>query len=96
MPHSPDCSLLCAVCVVLQPQAFLGLTINWGALLGWAAVRGSCDWSVVLPLYLSGVCWSIVYDTIYAHQVRSVRATPSISPCTMYDTRLHEQGQQER
>lgn len=52
----------------MQPQAYLGLTFNWGALLGWAAVRGGLDPSVVLPLYLSGVCWTLVYDTIYAHQ----------------------------
>ena len=52
----------------MQPQAYLGLTFNWGALLGWAAVRGGLDLSVVLPLYLSGVCWTLVYDTIYAHQ----------------------------
>jgi hypothetical protein len=38
--------------------------------MGWAAVRGSCDWSVVLPLYAAGMAWSLVYDTIYAHQVR--------------------------
>ncbi|ONI14337.1 hypothetical protein PRUPE_4G276200 [Prunus persica] len=50
------------------PQAFLGLTFNWGALLGWAAVKGSIDPAIVLPLYLSGVCWTLVYDTIYAHQ----------------------------
>ncbi|KAJ4912997.1 4-hydroxybenzoate polyprenyltransferase [Raphanus sativus] len=50
------------------PQAFLGLTINWGALLGWTAVKGSLDPTLVLPLYLSGVCWTLVYDTIYAHQ----------------------------
>ncbi|KAI7844803.1 hypothetical protein COHA_001683 [Chlorella ohadii] len=50
------------------PQAFLGLTFNWGALFGWAAARGACDWAVVLPLYASGVCWTLVYDTIYAHQ----------------------------
>eukprot|EP00249_Psilotum_nudum_P012449 c23792_g1_i1 orf=226-1605(+) len=50
------------------PQAFLGLTFNWGALLGWAAVRGSLDLSVVIPLYMSGICWTLVYDTIYAHQ----------------------------
>lgn len=56
--------ILCAV----QPQAFLGLTFNWGALLGYAAVQGSCNWPVVLPLYLGGVCWTLVYDTIYAHQ----------------------------
>lgn len=52
----------------MQPQAYLGFTFNWGALLGYAAVQGSCDWPVVLPLYLGGVCWTLVYDTIYAHQ----------------------------
>ncbi|XP_031374259.1 4-hydroxybenzoate polyprenyltransferase, mitochondrial [Punica granatum] len=50
------------------PQAYLGLTFNWGALLGWAAIKGSLEPSAVLPLYLSGVCWTLVYDTIYAHQ----------------------------
>jgi hypothetical protein len=49
----------------------LGLTFNWGALLGWAAVRGECDWAVVAPLYLAGVSWTLVYDTIYAHQASS-------------------------
>ncbi|GBG60495.1 hypothetical protein CBR_g5669 [Chara braunii] len=50
------------------PQAYLGLTINWGALLGWAAVRGSLDPFVVTPLYFSCLTWTVVYDTIYAHQ----------------------------
>nr|XP_016483504.1 PREDICTED: 4-hydroxybenzoate geranyltransferase 2-like isoform X3 [Nicotiana tabacum] len=50
------------------PQAYLGLTFNWGALLGWAAIKGSIDPAVVLPLYASGVFWTLVYDTIYAHQ----------------------------
>ncbi|GER56848.1 4-hydroxybenzoate octaprenyltransferase [Striga asiatica] len=50
------------------PQAYLGLTFNWGALLGWAAVKGSLDPTVVLPLYASGVFWTLIYDTIYAHQ----------------------------
>ncbi|XP_062899534.1 4-hydroxybenzoate polyprenyltransferase, mitochondrial [Mobula hypostoma] len=50
------------------PQLILGLAINWGALLGWSAVKGSCDWSVCLPLYISGVMWTLIYDTIYAHQ----------------------------
>ena len=62
-------SLSGGVCRV-QPQAYLGLTFNWGALLGWAAVQGSCEWQAVLPLYASGVCWTLVYDTIYAHQVK--------------------------
>ncbi|XP_056274877.1 4-hydroxybenzoate polyprenyltransferase, mitochondrial [Pseudoliparis swirei] len=50
------------------PQLVLGLTFNWGALLGWSAVKGFCDWSVCLPLYFSGVMWTMIYDTIYAHQ----------------------------
>ncbi|KAH7514250.1 hypothetical protein FEM48_Zijuj11G0068800 [Ziziphus jujuba var. spinosa] len=50
------------------PQAYLGLTFNWGALLGWAAVKGSIDPATVFPLYISGVFWTLVYDTIYAHQ----------------------------
>ncbi|CAB3359966.1 Hypothetical predicted protein [Cloeon dipterum] len=50
------------------PQLVLGMTFNWGALLGWSAIQGSCDWSACLPLYAAGVCWTIIYDTIYAHQ----------------------------
>ena len=51
------------------PQFVLGLAFNWGALVGWSAVRGDCDWEVVLPLYLAGISWTMIYDTIYAHQV---------------------------
>jgi len=54
--------------ITYWPQAFLGMTFNWGALLGYAAVQGSCDWSVCLPLYLAGINWTLIYDTIYAHQ----------------------------
>ena len=54
--------------VTYWPQLVLGLTFNWGALLGWSAVHGTCDWSVCLPLYIAGVSWTLLYDTIYAHQ----------------------------
>lgn len=50
-----------------------GMTFNWGALLGYAAVQGSCDWSVCLPLYIAGINWTLIYDTIYAHQVSVVK-----------------------
>eukprot|EP00959_Pyramimonas_sp_CCMP1952_P100722 2107073-Pyramimonas_sp.AAC.2 len=50
--------------------AYLGLTINWGAMLGYSAIQGACDWSVVLPLYAGCVSWTMVYDTIYAHQTQ--------------------------
>ena len=49
------------------PQAVLGLTFNWGALLGWAAVRGDLGWPAV-ALYVAGLAWTLGYDTIYAHQ----------------------------
>lgn len=51
------------------PQAFLGLTFNYGALLGWAAVREGLDWPAA-PLYVAGIAWTLGYDTIYAHQDR--------------------------
>lgn len=50
------------------PQVVLGLTFNYGALVGYSAINGSCDWSVVLPLYAGCVAWTLIYDTIYAHQ----------------------------
>ncbi|KAI0720267.1 4-hydroxybenzoate polyprenyl transferase [Cerioporus squamosus] len=54
--------------VTYWPQAVLGLAFNWGALLGWSAVAGVTNWSVCLPLYAGGICWTLVYDTVYAHQ----------------------------
>lgn len=49
------------------PQLILGLTFNWGALLGWAAVQSTLGWSSGM-LYLAGIAWTLGYDTIYAHQ----------------------------
>ena len=49
------------------PQAWLGLTFNWGALVGWTAVAGSLS-APALWLYAAGFFWTLGYDTIYAHQ----------------------------
>lgn len=49
------------------PQAWLGLTFNWGALLGYAAVTGELSLPPLL-LYASGIFWTLGYDTIYAIQ----------------------------
>ncbi|XP_065878075.1 4-hydroxybenzoate polyprenyltransferase, mitochondrial isoform X2 [Euphorbia lathyris] len=62
------------------PQAYLGLTFNWGALLGWSAIRGTLDPTIVLPLYMGGVFWTLVYDTIYAHQPQLVAPLLLMSP----------------
>ena len=49
------------------PQAWLGLTFNWGALLGFAAVAAAVSLPALL-LYASGLFWTLGYDTIYAVQ----------------------------
>lgn len=49
------------------PQAFLGLTFNFGALMGWSAITGEIGMTGAL-LYIGGIFWTIGYDTVYAHQ----------------------------
>ncbi len=53
--------------LVSYPQLVLGLAFNWGALVGWVAIKGSLDWAPIV-LYIGCVLWTIGYDTIYAHQ----------------------------
>lgn len=48
------------------PQAFLGLTFNFGALMGWAAMTDNIALPAIL-LYIAGFFWTLGYDTIYAH-----------------------------
>ena len=49
------------------PQMFLGLAFNYGALLMFAAHSGAVRLPSLL-LYAAGICWTLYYDTIYAHQ----------------------------
>ncbi|KPF80895.1 4-hydroxybenzoate polyprenyltransferase [Brevundimonas sp. AAP58] len=49
------------------PQAWLGITFNWGALMGFAAASGELTATAVL-LWIGGVFWTLGYDTIYALQ----------------------------
>lgn len=53
--------------IIWWPQAWLGLTFNWGVLMGFAAASGNLTPAAVL-LYASGVAWTLGYDTIYAIQ----------------------------
>ncbi len=53
--------------VTFWPQLVLGVAFNWGALVGWAAVRGTIETPAIL-LYAAGILWTLGYDTIYAHQ----------------------------
>jgi 4-hydroxybenzoate polyprenyltransferase len=50
------------------PQVVLGTAMNYGVLMGFSAVHGAVDWAVALPLYVGAVGWTVIYDTIYAHQ----------------------------
>ena len=51
------------------PQAWLGLVFSWGALVGWAQLRGD-NLQVLAALYAGCICWVVGYDTIYALQDR--------------------------
>ena len=79
--------------VTYWPQVVLGVALNYGALVGFSSVAGYCDWSVCLPLYAAGISWTLVYDTIYAHQDREddalvgVKSTALRFP-TLTSTRL--------
>ena len=53
--------------ITYWPQAWLGLTFNWGAILGWTAINNEITISTLL-LYSAGFFWTLSYDTIYAHQ----------------------------
>ena len=49
------------------PQLFLGLTFNWGILVGYAASKNQISLAALI-LYAAGVSWTLFYDTIYAFQ----------------------------
>ena len=53
--------------ITYWPQAFLGITFNWGVLVGYAAVSGALELPALL-LYAAGFFWTLGYDTLYAHQ----------------------------
>ncbi|KAJ3364973.1 Para-hydroxybenzoate--polyprenyltransferase, mitochondrial precursor (PHB:polyprenyltransferase) [Allomyces javanicus] len=54
--------------ITYYPQLVLGLTFNWGALLGFTAMTNTLPLDQALPLYGGGIAWTLVYDTLYAHQ----------------------------
>jgi 4-hydroxybenzoate polyprenyltransferase len=49
------------------PQAWLGLTFNWGILVAWVAITQTVS-NAALFLYAAGVFWTVGYDTLYALQ----------------------------
>jgi len=49
------------------PQLFLGITFNYGLILGWTAITGEIN-LIPLIFYLGAVFWTLGYDTIYGFQ----------------------------
>ncbi len=49
------------------PQLFLGVTFNYGLILGWTAAKGNIDLVPIL-FYLGAIFWTLGYDTIYGYQ----------------------------
>ena len=53
--------------ITYWPQLFLGLTFNWGIIMGWASLTNSVSVEPLL-LYISAIFWTLGYDTIYGLQ----------------------------
>ena len=53
--------------ITYWPQLFLGLTFNWGIIMGWTAITNSMSIEP-LVLYLAAIFWTLGYDTIYGLQ----------------------------
>ena len=53
--------------ITYWPQLFLGLTFNWGIIMGWTSITNSISTEPVI-LYLAAIFWTLGYDTIYGAQ----------------------------
>ncbi len=49
------------------PQLFLGLTFNWGILMGWTSITNNISIEPII-LYFAAIFWTLGYDTIYGLQ----------------------------
>ena len=49
------------------PQLFLGITFNYGIILGWVSINNEIS---IIPIlfYLGAIFWTLGYDTIYGYQ----------------------------
>ena len=49
------------------PQLFLGITFNYGLILGWTSINSEIS-LIPLIFYLGAIFWTLGYDTIYGYQ----------------------------
>ena len=53
--------------ITYWPQLFLGLTFNWGIIMGWSSMLNNISIEPII-LYLAAIFWTLGYDTIYGIQ----------------------------
>ncbi len=53
--------------ITYWPQLFLGLTFNWGIIMGWSSIVPNISTEIIV-LYVSAIFWTLAYDTIYGAQ----------------------------
>ena len=49
------------------PQLFLGITFNYGLILGWVSITNQIE-LVTIILYIGAIFWTLGFDTIYGYQ----------------------------
>ena len=49
------------------PQLFLGITFNYGLILGWTSIENEIS-LIPIILYIGAIFWTLGYDTIYGFQ----------------------------
>ncbi len=49
------------------PQLFLGITFNYGLILGWTSISGQLD-MIPIIFYFGAIFWTLGYDTVYGFQ----------------------------
>jgi len=53
--------------ITYWPQLFLGLTFNWGMIMGYTSILDLISFEIIV-LYISAIFWTLGYDTIYGVQ----------------------------
>ena len=53
--------------ITYWPQLFLGITFNYGLILGWISIHGELN-IIPLIMYFGAIFWTLGYDTIYGFQ----------------------------
>ena len=53
--------------ITYWPQLFLGITFNYGLILGWTSYIGEIN-MVPIIFYIGAIFWTLGYDTIYGFQ----------------------------